>query len=64
MQLLTKYEDDLSSFEISSPDNDIPLKNLGLTPLTTQWIRQAEGPEMEISTKKREIFAWRRSESS
>ena len=34
VQLLTKYEGDPSSFEISSPDNDIPLKNLGLTPLT------------------------------
>ena len=35
VQLLTKYEGDPSSFEISSPDNDIPLKNLGLTPLTS-----------------------------
>ena len=27
---LTKYGDDRSTFEILSPDNGIPLKNLGL----------------------------------
>ena len=34
VDVLTKYEGDRSSFEILSPDNGIPLKNLGLTPLT------------------------------
>ena len=34
VDVLTKYGDDRSSFEILSPDNGIPLKNLGLTPLT------------------------------
>ena len=36
VDVLTKYGDDRSSFEILSPDNGIPLKNLGLTPLTTE----------------------------
>ena len=34
VDVLTKYGDDRSTFEILSPDNGIPLKNLGLTPLT------------------------------
>ena len=34
VDVLTKYGDDRSSFEILSPDNGNPLKNLGLTPLT------------------------------
>ena len=37
VDVLTKYGGDRSSFEISSPDNDIPLKNLGLTPLTRAY---------------------------
>ena len=36
VDVLTKYGDDRSSFEILSPDNGVPLKNLGLTPLTKE----------------------------
>ena len=40
VDVLTKYGDDRSSFEILSPDNGIPLKNLGLTPLTAAVFRR------------------------
>ena len=40
VDVLTKYGDDRSSFEILSPDNGIPLKNLGLTPLNMAKISE------------------------
>ena len=54
--MLTKYEGDRSSFEILSPDNDIPLKNLGLTSLTEEGKQLSTVVAVPL---RRHVLVWR-----